>query len=61
MVMVHIYFAVRPEKLWITRSMIRGWITRHELNDHHDPRQWQGEGVVGGAAKATPVGRAAAE
>jgi len=40
MVIVHIYFALRPEKLWITRSMILGWITREEYEDHHNPELW---------------------
>jgi len=44
MVIIHIYFAIRPEKLWITRSMIKGWITREELEAHHDTTQWQGDG-----------------
>jgi cytochrome b subunit of formate dehydrogenase len=41
MVMAHVYFALRPEKLLFTRSMIRGWITREEYRDHHDPNRWQ--------------------
>jgi formate dehydrogenase gamma subunit len=40
MIMVHIYFAVRPEKLYMTRSMVRGWITRKEYDDNHDPKIW---------------------
>lgn len=40
MIMVHIYFAVRPEKRYMTRSMIRGWISREEYEDHHDPERW---------------------
>jgi formate dehydrogenase subunit gamma len=40
MVMVHVYFAVRPEKVYMTRSMIRGWISRKEYDDHHDPELW---------------------
>lgn len=40
MVMAHIYFAVRPEKWWITRSMIAGWIRRDEFLAHHDPNKW---------------------
>lgn len=40
MVMVHIYFACRPEKLYMTRSMLRGWITRAEYEEHHDPDLW---------------------
>ena len=50
MVMVHIYFAVRPEKLWITRSMLLGWITRREHEAHHDPKQWPAESIGGSAA-----------
>jgi formate dehydrogenase gamma subunit len=41
MIMVHIYFAVRPEKLYMTRSMLRGWITREEFEQHHDSDYWQ--------------------
>ena len=41
MVMVHIYFALRPEKLKFTRAMICGWITRREFDEHHDPKRWQ--------------------
>lgn len=41
MVMMHVYFALRPEKLQFTRAMIRGWITRREFDEHHDPQRWQ--------------------
>lgn len=41
MIIVHIYFAIRPEKLYMTRSMLRGWITRKEYEQHHDPALWQ--------------------
>lgn len=37
---VHIYFALRPEKLWITKSMIEGSISRRQYLDHHDPTRW---------------------
>ncbi len=40
MVFVHIYFAARPEKWWITRSMILGWIDRGHYVEHHDPKRW---------------------
>lgn len=43
MVMLHIYFALRPEKLLFTRAMLRGWITRAEYTEHHDPQRWQVE------------------
>jgi cytochrome b subunit of formate dehydrogenase len=41
MVMTHIYFALRPEKLLFLRSMVTGWITREEFKQHHDPARWQ--------------------
>ena len=31
LVIAHIYFALRPEKLWITKAMIFGTISRREL------------------------------
>jgi formate dehydrogenase subunit gamma len=40
LIMVHIYFAVRPEKLWMTRSMFHGWISREDYMRHHDPQRW---------------------
>jgi len=39
-IMVHIYFALHPEKHWITWSMIRGWISRRDYAWHHDPARW---------------------
>jgi len=41
LVIAHIYFALRPEKLWITRSMLLGWVTRREYLTHHDPDRWK--------------------
>ncbi|HXG89876.1 MAG TPA: cytochrome b/b6 domain-containing protein [Vicinamibacterales bacterium] len=41
LIMAHIYFALRPEKLWVTRSMLLGWITRREYLEHHDPDRWK--------------------
>jgi len=37
---LHIYFAIRPEKLFYTRSMIKGWISREEMIANHDPQRW---------------------
>ena len=45
LVMTHVYFALRPEKWWITRSMIKGWITRKEFLEHHDPARWRIRGA----------------
>jgi cytochrome b subunit of formate dehydrogenase len=40
LVTVHIYFAIRPEKLFITKSMIFGTISRENYLEHHDPQRW---------------------
>jgi len=40
LVTVHIYFAIRPEKLPITKSMILGWMSRDFYLEEHDPRRW---------------------
>ena len=37
---LHIYFGLRPEKLFYTRSMIKGWISEEELKANHDPEEW---------------------
>jgi formate dehydrogenase subunit gamma len=41
MIIAHIYFALRPEKLFFMRAMLVGWITRREYEQHHDPKRWQ--------------------
>jgi len=40
LIMAHIYFAARPEKRWLTRSMILGWIPRERYLRHYDPKRW---------------------
>ncbi len=40
LVAAHVYFAVRPEKRWLTWGMVRGWITRERYRVHFDPTQW---------------------
>ena len=40
LVIAHVYFAVRPDKWWITKSMILGWITRRQYLEHHEPSRW---------------------
>lgn len=44
LVVAHIYFAIRPEKRWMTRSMIKGWITREEYLTYYDPEKWPLDG-----------------
>lgn len=41
LVMLHVYFALRPEKLFYTRSMILGWITKAEFDENHDDDIWR--------------------
>jgi len=43
LIIIHVYFALRPEKLFYTRSMIIGWITRREYIDNHDPELWNAD------------------
>jgi cytochrome b subunit of formate dehydrogenase len=50
LVTAHIYFAVRPEKRWMTWAMINGWITREKYLAHYDTRKW----VVPGHEDAAP-------
>jgi cytochrome b subunit of formate dehydrogenase len=42
---VHVYFAVRPEKLPITASMIVGSMSREFYLKEHDPSRWVIEGL----------------
>ena len=44
LVIAHVYFAVRPDKWWITKGMIFGWIPRRLYLEHHDPQRWKVEG-----------------
>ncbi|MET0292447.1 MAG: cytochrome b/b6 domain-containing protein [Steroidobacteraceae bacterium] len=39
LIMLHVYFSLRPEKRMYLRSMIKGWVTREELRRHHDPER----------------------
>lgn len=40
-IMLHIYFSLRPEKSHYLRSMFKGWLTRDEYNENHDPDRWK--------------------
>lgn len=37
---LHVYFGVRPEKLFYLRSMLKGWVSRDELEANHDASRW---------------------
>jgi formate dehydrogenase subunit gamma len=53
LVIAHIYFAIRPEKLWITKGMVFGDITRQDFLAHHDPQRW----IVDTKTDGTPEGQ----
>ncbi len=57
LIIVHIYFAVRPEKQFLTRSMIFGWISREKYLEHYDPQRWplEKETPEAGHAPSTEV------
>lgn len=63
LVAAHVYFAVRPERRWITWSMVYGWISRERYQAHFDPERWeatpleappQGGGALADAAAQSP-------
>ena len=40
LIVFHLYFTLRPEKLFYLRSMIQGWISEDEFSANHDPQRW---------------------
>jgi len=40
LIIVHVYFGIRPEKIPITKSMIFGWMSRDFYLEEHDPQRW---------------------
>ena len=40
LIMMHVYFGLRPEKRDITKSMIFGWMSRDFYLKEHDPARW---------------------
>src|SRR5262249_47032164 len=40
LVVIHVYFGLRPEKRPITKSMIFGWMSRDFVLKEHDPSRW---------------------
>ena len=53
LIMAHLYFAVRPEKRWITLSMLRGWISRERYLEHYSQGRWPAGGSTSGATAAS--------
>ena len=44
LIILHVYFGVRPEKLFYLRSMVFGWISQDEMERNHDPALWTDTG-----------------
>ena len=38
--LTHVYFAIRPDKFWLTKSMVYGYVDRKHYVQHHDPNRW---------------------
>src|ERR1035438_2319602 len=57
LIMADIYFAGRPAKLFVPKSLIFGWISRAQYLEHYDPELWPvGEEVPeAGQSKAPEV------
>lgn len=53
LLMLHVYFAFRPEKLQFLRSMVAGWITAEEHRRYHDPERWPGSDPTPPAPEST--------
>jgi cytochrome b subunit of formate dehydrogenase len=52
LIMVHIYFAVRPEKFVLTKSMVFGSLPKEYYLEHHDPERWVVETSSEGSKRA---------
>jgi formate dehydrogenase subunit gamma len=39
-IMLHVYFAVRPENRMYLRSIFKGWISQEEYERNHEPELW---------------------
>jgi len=53
LIVMHIYFGIRPEKRPITRSMIFGWMSREFYLEEHDPQRWRIEKIPNSTRQRT--------
>ena len=56
LVISHIYFAIRPDKWWITKSMIYGFIGPDKYVENFDPSLWPVEGAAPREEELVPAG-----
>ena len=52
LIMIHIYFALRPEKFVITKSMVFGSMPKEYYLEHHDTERWTVEATTSKGASA---------
>ncbi len=57
LVIVHVYFAIRPEKRAITKSMILGWMDRDFYLKHYDQERWAIETQTSSSRAKGPEGK----
>ena len=56
LIITHIYFAIRPDKWWITKSMIYGFIGRDKYEENFDPARWVIPGAEPQQEELVPAG-----
>ena len=56
LVISHIYFAIRPDKWWITKSMIYGFIGKDKYVENFDPNRWVIDGAAAPEEELVPAG-----
>lgn len=55
MIILHTYFAFRPEKIHLLRSMILGWITGGEYEKYYDRSHWLAQSDASRSDQPTSV------
>ena len=56
LIITHIYFAIRPDKWWITKSMIYGFIGKDKYVENFDPSRWVIDGAAAPEEEFVPAG-----
>lgn len=56
LIMLHIYFGIRPDKLWISRSMVFGWIYGRDYREKFDLARWKAPVLNGDGAPQSAAG-----
>ena len=59
LVMLHIYFALRPENRHMLKAMIFGWMSRDSYLEEYDPKRWVVEPTISSPESKGPKGSGA--